>query len=292
MQAILRHFNGTKIDLKVCAFLYKKETMADDDVDYSEYTLYAKTVQGGALRALFECLSHIIHDSNITWEPDDGMKILTMDGSRCALIHLILEKDKFDEYYCQSKTVMGLNMNSMWKLLKTAGTHDTITLYTKQNQPHELGIVINNSDKNATTEYKLSLLDCDAENIQIPDVTFDRVLTLPSGYFQRMAREMSNLGEFITISVKGAQLQFTCKGSFATQHTNIGESNGCMSVSSSTGEDVEGIYSLRYLSLFTRASGLCNTVVLYLKQNFPLLLSYNVASLGTLRFCLATRVEE
>jgi proliferating cell nuclear antigen len=65
-----------------------------------------------------------------------------------------------------------------------------------------------------------------------------------------------------------------------------------MAIESSSGEDVEGTFSLRYLGLFTRASSLCSTVQLYLKKNYPLVLSYNVASLGGLKFCLANRVDD
>ena len=103
---------------------------------------------------------------------------------------------------------------------------------------------------------------------------------------------MTNLGEYMTISINGSSLKLSCNGSFASQSTSIGESDGCMAVTESTGEDVEGTFSLRYLSLFTRASGLCNTVQLYLKKDYPLVLSYNVASLGSLKFCLANRIDD
>ena len=103
---------------------------------------------------------------------------------------------------------------------------------------------------------------------------------------------MTHLGDFMTISIDGASLKLSCDGSFASQSTTIGESDGCMAVTESTGEDVEGTFSLRYLSLFTRASGLCNTVQLFLKKEYPLILSYSVASLGSLRFCLASRIDE
>lgn len=260
------------------------------------YSLYVKTVQGGALRGLFETLCHIIHDTNLTWEPTSqdggGLKILTMDGARCALIYLHLEGGNFDEFHCPAKVTTGINMSSLWKLLKTAGSHDTITMFVETESPHELGIVIQNFDKNASTQYKLKLLDCDAETINIPDVTFDRILTLPSTYFQRLCREMTHLGDFMSIAIDGSMLRLSCDGSFASQHTVIGESDGCMAVTQSTGENVEGVFSLRYLSLFTRASGLCNTVQLFLKKEYPLVLSYNVASLGTLRFCLASRIDD
>lgn len=261
------------------------------------YRLYAQSVCGGALRGLFETLCHIIHDTNLTWEPPSdssggGLKVLTMDGARCALIFLRLEAKNFDEFHCPGPLVTGINMSSVWKLLKTASSHDCITMYVETNNPHELGITIQNSEKNAVTEYKLALLDCDAENITVPNVTFDRVLTLPAAYFQRLCREMSHLGDFMTICVDGSSLKLSCKGSFASQSTTIGESDGCMSVMESTGEDVEGTFSLRYLSLFTRASGLCNTVQLFLKKEYPLILSYAVANLGSLKFCLACRIDD
>lgn len=264
--------------------------MTDDPIASGDYSLYAKTVQGGALRGLFECLSHIIHDTNITW--DNGARILTMDGARCALIHMKLEEEQFDIFHCPSPIITGINMSCLWKLLKTASSQDTITMFMKTIQPHEMYIVIENAEKNAKTQYTLKLLDCDGEDIEIPDVTFDRILTLPSVYFQRMCREMSNLGEYMTITVQGAQLHLSCEGTFANQFTSIGESDGCMTVSESSGESIESAtYSLRYLSLFSKASALANVLSLYLKKDFPLVLQYPIANLGTLQFCLATHVE-
>lgn len=260
------------------------------------YLLYVKTVQGGALRGLFETLCHIIHDTNLTWEPpaadsSGGLKVITRDGAKVALVYLKLDGDNFDEYHCPAHLVTGINMGSMWKLLKTASSHDCITFYVSKSDPHEFGIVIDNADKNAKTEYKLKLLDCDSETIIIPDATFDRILTLPSVYFQRLCREMGNIGDKMRISIDGSNLKLVCDGDFARQETVIGESDGCMSVCENTGEPVEGLYLLRYLSLFTRASGLCNTVQMYLKVGYPLVLSYNVANLGSLKFCLVAVVE-
>ena len=267
--------------------------------DASRYALYVKTVQGGALRGLFETMCHVIHDTNLVWEPavpgvdgSGGLKLLTMDGARCALVFLKLDAVNFDTFHCPAQLVTGLNMSSVWKLLKTASSHDCIVLHVERNNSHELGITIHNADKNALTEYKLKLLDCDAEIIQVPDVTFDRILTLPSAYFQRLCREMTHLGDHMAVAITGNNLKLSCDGSFASQSTIIGEADSCMAIESSSGEDVEGTFSLRYLNLFTRASTLCATVQLFLKQNYPLILSYSVASLGSLKFCLASRVDE
>jgi proliferating cell nuclear antigen len=258
--------------------------------DYQEYRLFCRTVQSTALRGLFEVLCHIIHDSNLVWDTH-GASLMTMDSARCAIIHLDLTADRFDEYHCLSQLTMGVNMASVFKLLKTVSTSDTITMFSKKVSTHELGIVIENAERNTCTSYTLKLLDCDSEDIMVPDVVFDRVVCLPSVYLQRTCREMQNLGDYITIKTDGNNLKLICEGSIATQETCIGESDACLNILETTGETVEGLFSLRYLTLFTRASGLCATVNVHLKSQFPLVLMYNVANLGYLKFCLAARVE-
>ena len=258
--------------------------------DYGEYRLFCNTVQSTALRGLFEVLCHIVHDTNIVWS-EKGTSLMTMDSARCAIIQLELLAKNFDEFHCPTKITMGVNMASIFKLLKTASTSDTITLLSKKSTIHELGIVIQNAEKNTSTNYTLKLLDCDSEDIMVPTVDLDRVACLPSVFLQRTCREMSNLGEYITIKAHRSVLQLACEGSFATQETEIGECDSCLSILESTGQDVEGLFSLRYLTLFTRASALCNSVKLHLKKDFPLILTYNVAHLGQLTFCLAARLQ-
>ena len=262
---------------------------SEEPVPYADYRLFCKTVQSTALRGLFEVLCHIIHDSNLVWDAD-GATLMTMDSARCAIIHLQLLAEKFDVYHCPSKITMGVNMSSIFKLLKMASTSDTITLYSKKESSHELGIIIENSDRNTSTSYVLKLLDCDSEDIVIPDVQFDRVACLPSVYLQRTCREMSQLGDYMTMKADEDFIQLICDGAFATQETKIGESDACLSILETSGNPVESRFSLRYLTLFTRASALCTTVKVYLKADFPLVLAYNVAHLGHLKFCLAARV--
>jgi proliferating cell nuclear antigen len=267
--------------------------MADNvPFDAQRYSMYVKTVQGGALRSLFETLSHVIHDVNMVWEQGNGMKILTIDGARNALVFLKLDAESWDMFHCPQHLITGVNMCSVWKLLKTASPHDCIAMYVERGSPHELGIVIQNAEKNAITNYTLKLLDVDEENIKIPAVTFDRVLTLPSAYFQRLTREMQHIGDYMTMAITGSSLRLSCEGSFASQTTVIGEADACMAIESSSGEDVGGTFPLRYLGLFTRASSLCNTVQLFLKKDYPLVLSYRCASLGELKFCLASKIDD
>lgn len=256
--------------------------------------LWIKTVQAGAIRTLFEVLKEIVHDCNIIFD-EHGAKLVCFDGSRCALIYMRLRAESFEEYYCQGKVRCGLNMASMHKLMRTTGTHDSIEMYNTHDEMNVLGIRISNADKNSRTNFKLKLLDVDGQDLNVPDVEFENVVTLPSTYLQRIVRDMTNLSDAMTIKSDGTMLTLSCEGDFASQETVIGEGTsgegGVLSVTSKTDEPIIGTYSLKYLSLFCRASSLSNTIELFFKRDFPLILKYNIAGLGELRFCVAPQVS-
>jgi proliferating cell nuclear antigen len=255
-----------------------------------EPVLLLKSIQGNAIRTLFEVLKEIVHDVCLRVD-STGVKLLTLDGARCALVYLRLRAEAFEEYKCDGSYSLGLNMASVFKLVKTSGSHDTITLYLESPTSNELGIKIQNAEKNSMTDFKLKLLDVDDEIITLPDVEFDNVITMPSAFFQRMCRDMLNISDTMVIRSAGNQLVLACEGDFARQETVIGEADAGMCVSSTTDKTIEGRFSLKYLSLFCKASNLSNTIELFLKESYPLILKYNVASLGELRFCVAPKVD-
>jgi len=44
--------------------------------------------------------------------------------------------------------------------------------------------------------------------------------------------------------------------------------------------------------MFTKCTNLSNTVDIYLKNNYPLIICYNVGSLGILKLCLAPKIND
>lgn len=252
--------------------------------------LWVKSVQAGAIKTLVECLKEIVHDVNIIFD-DQGARIVTMDGARCALIFMKLRAECFEEYKCVGKVRCGLNMASMHKLVKTCGSHDSIVLYNTTEATNELGIRICNTDKNSRTDFKLKLLDVDGMDISVPDVVFESVVTLPSTLFQRIARDMSSLADTMRIQCHRGVLTLSCVGEIASQETVIGEAANVLDVTTQCEEPVVGVYSLKYLTLFCKAAALCNVVELFLKKDYPLVLKFTMG-LGELKFCLAPKTDD
>ena len=241
------------------------------------------TIQASAVKSTFEVLKDILNDVNIYFRPQ-GMYIVTLDTARTSLIDMFLAADNFEEYSCeQEEIIAGINISNTFKLLKTITNNDVLTI--EINSKEYMDIEITSEAKKTSTKFQLKLLDINESRIEVPDVNMTSVTILPSADFQRLCRDMSNIGTEIEITRVGKELRLRCEGDFANQETSI----ECLEES----PEITGLYSLRYLNIFTKATSMCSSVQIMQEEgNRFLILKYNVANLGELKFYLATKVSE
>lgn len=259
------------------------------------YCLEIKTVQASCFKILLEALKDLLTDTCIEFD-EHGIKVVAMDTSHIVLVHLKLDANKFEYYHCPQKISIGVNMLYMYKLIKTIHNNDTLTLFMEEGDYNHLGIKIENTEKNKRSTFKLNLLDLDNPGISIDPTEFSSVITLPSGDFQKICRDMNNISEFVEIKNVHNQLIFSCKGDFCSQETILSDNSGMdiqsTTISAENGDIVQGIYKLKYLVLFTKCTNLCNTIELYLKNDYPLIIKYSVASLGEIKLAIAPSLSE
>jgi proliferating cell nuclear antigen len=251
------------------------------------HCLEIRTVQSSAFKILVEALKELLVDTCIEFD-ETGMKIISMDNSHVVLVHLKLDATKFEYYYCENKLSIGVNMLNLFKLVRTINSNDTLTLFIEKNDLNHLGIKIENGDKNQKTVYKLNLLDLNNPNITIDPAEFNSQINLPSVDFQKICRDMNQIAEYVEIKNINNQLILSCQGEFCSQETVLMDNDGMNSICNKRSDEiVQGVFSLKYLVLFTKCTNLCSTVELYLKNDYPLICVWNVASLGNIRLCLA-----
>ncbi len=256
----------------------------------SDYVLEIKTVQATTFKQMIDALKEILMDVNLEFDKT-GLKIVAMDNTHVVLVHLKLDADKFEHYVCEKKMYVGINMLKLHMLIKTISNGDILTLFIEREDNNSLGIRIENAEKKVKTTYKLAMLDINAVEYEIPPVDFPTIITMPSVDLQKIIRDMHNLADNIEIRYVENQLRFSCKGDFVKQETILGtDKNQNLSIvknSQNAHEIIQGVYSSKYLSMFTKCTNLYNMVEVYLKNNFPLILKYQVASLGEIKLCLA-----
>lgn len=246
-----------------------------------------KTVQSNAIRILFEALKDILTDVNLQIS-NDGLKIISMDGSKQAVVNLKLEASKFEKFHCFKPIKAGINMTSLYKIIKSVKNSDIITFYILQESSTKLHIEIENKEKKTVILTVLKLLDLDEDLLEIPNIAFDTVKTMPSNDFQSYIRELSIITNKIKLESVNNTFSLSGEGDFAETKINVGDSNNDELARTHSSS---GTFYIKYLLLFTKSTNLCTTVEIYLKNKFPLILVYNVANLGKLQYCLAPLVE-
>ena len=241
------------------------------------------TIQASAFKSTFEVLKDILNDVNIYFRPD-GMYVVTLDSARTSLVDMHLPADNFEEYQCdQEEIIAGINISNTFKLLKTITNNDVLKMAIHSKEFLDIEII--SETKKTTSKFQLKLLDINESRIEVPDVEMTTVTTLPSADFQRLCRDMSNIGTDIEITRDSGMINFRCEGDFANQETII----ECPDESPT----ITGLYSLKYLNIFTKATSMCASVQIIQEiGNRFLILKYNVANLGELKFYLATKVSE
>lgn len=260
--------------------------------------LTVQTVQIAPVRTLMTALKDILLETNIMFTPE-GIKIINMDKSHTILAHLSLHADRFEFYQCKKdKVVIGVNMLHLYKLINTIDTDDTLTIYIDEADYTDgvvqyLGLKFENGDIKQQKVQKLRLIEPEVDELAVPDVKFSSVLNLPAADFQKIIRDLSCISDKIEIrsiaTPEGAELIFKCRGAFAEAEIRRAESDGSMEYVQKQEEHkiIQGEFSLKNLGYFIKCTNLCNTIEIYLENNLPLVVKYNVASLGEIKLGLA-----
>jgi len=256
--------------------------------------LTIKTVQIAPFRTLMTALKDILLETNITFEPD-GIRIINMDKSHTILAHLYLASNNFEFYECKKeKIIIGVNMFHLFKLINSIDNDDTLTIYI-ENSDYVDGIVShlalkfeNGKIKQCKTQ-KLRLIEPEPEELQYPDVKFSSIINLPSADFQKIIRDLSCISDKLEIKSVGNELIFKCSGQFASAEIHRAESDGSMGfiLKQDSSKIIQGEFSLKNLGYFIKCTNLCQQIEVYLENDLPLVVKYNVASLGEIKLCLA-----
>jgi proliferating cell nuclear antigen len=266
---------------------------------YAKNILTIQTLQIAPFRTLMAALKDILLETNIIFTKD-GIKIINMDKSHTILVHLSLEAHNFELYQCKmDKIIIGVNMFHLFKLINSIDNDDTLTIYIEEADYTDgivqyLGLKFENGSIKQHKIQKLRLIEPDSDELAVPDVKFSSVLNLPSADFQKIIRDLSCISDKIEIksiaTTDGVELIFKCTGGFAQAEIRRTESDGNMEFikKQDVSKIIQGEFSLKNLSYFIKCTNLCSQIEIYLENNLPLVVKYNVASLGVIMLALAS----
>lgn len=246
--------------------------------------LLMKTSQCLQFKSLVECLKELLSEVNIDFIENKGMRLVSIDPGRVGMVHL--DVNNMEYFYAKGTVTAGINVSLLYRMIRSMTSGDFMEWRIYEDDPHKMEIELSNSERRTKTISVLKLLDLEPEDIVIPQVEFDRVVSMPSSELSKHVREMASFSPFITIKGTQNTLELISNGEMANSHVVISPTaSGLNWKHSEGGEDISGKYFAKYIEKFTKNS-LANNVDLFMKDDYPLIMRYDI-SIGTLRFCIA-----
>ena len=261
---------------------------------YEGNVLTIQTVQIAPFRTLMTALKDILLETNISFQPD-GIRMINMDKSHTILAHLYLASQNFEFYECKKeKIIIGVNMFHLFKLINSIDNDDTLSIYIENGDyvdgvVSHLALKFENGEIKQCKTQKLRLIEPEPEELEYPDVKFSSIINLPSSDFQKIIRDLSSISDKLEIKSVGSELIFKCSGQFASAEIHRAESDGSLGfiLKQDSSKIIQGEFSLKNLGYFIKCTNLCSQIEVYLENDLPLVVKYNVASLGEIKLCLA-----
>jgi proliferating cell nuclear antigen len=279
--------------------------------------LELKTTQTAAIKILTDTLNSLLSDVNFIFYPmyieDDsdnsenseeqlndqkekkigGVIIKEINKTGTILVYTKLDADKFDSYtynYNKKKLTLGLNLNNLLKCLKCMSHFDTMVWQVDSEDINKLVIILESTERKEKKIFKLNLMDLEEEKYEVEPIDFPYSITLPSQDFHKYCKDMASATDKIELMCTNNKVIFSGNGELGQVEFEVGETNGGLSIetnSNCSDEIVQGLFELRFLIIFTKCTNLCSTVTLYLKNDYPLIVQYNIAALGSIKLVLS-----
>nr|ABD75676.1 proliferating cell nuclear antigen [Pfiesteria piscicida]ABD75697.1 proliferating cell nuclear antigen [Pfiesteria piscicida]ABD75702.1 proliferating cell nuclear antigen [Pfiesteria piscicida] len=257
-------------------------------------SLEAHLQQAVLLKKVVDAIKDLCKDVNFDCS-EKGLQVQSMDSSHVALVSLLLRESAFSEFKCERPTSLGMNVDSLSKILKMCSPSDTLKIRWQGGADTVSFQCEGGEDRIA--DFDLKLMQIESEHMEIPEQHYKVVARLPSSEFQRICRDLREFGETMQVKASKEGITFSVQGDMGAGNVLLKPREADKledKVSLTVHEPVTATFALRYLVNFSKAAPLCGSVELGLGPDAPLLVKYDLENSdnGHMQFYLAPKIDE
>merc|ERR1711953_60857 len=257
--------------------------------------LEAHLQQAVLLKKLVDAIKELCKDVNFDCS-EKGLQVQAMDSSHVALVSLLLRGSAFAEFKCDRATSLGMNVDSLGKILKMCGPSDSLKMRWQQDADI-VNFQCEAGEDDRIADFDLKLMQIESEHMEIPEQHYKVTAKLPSNEFQKICRDLKEFGETMQVKASKEGITFSVAGDVGAGNVMLKPRDSDKpeeKVALTVHEPVTATFALRYLVNFAKAAPLCGSVELGLGPDAPLLVNYDLETgdNGYMQFYLAPKIDE
>jgi proliferating cell nuclear antigen PCNA len=240
-----------------------------------------KTSQVIAFKNAIESISSLVQDVNLIITPDSGISIREMDKTGKILVSVKFEKENFDSFTFTEKLVVGIDLVAFAKCLKCCCASDIVEV--------SFGSCTTVCFKygKSTKTFTLKNLTIPVSDKVISPVFFDYKVCISSSIFNTWCKNLHANCERVIMTTSSDGLLFAGSSDVGTIEFGLTVGRDLEIITSEDANGaVSGCYDLKFFLLFSKCCGLSDDTIIFVKNDYPLVLQYTLQSLGELKLCL------
>lgn len=259
----------------------------------------ARMIRGYVLKKILDAIKDLVNEAS--WDCSaSGMSLQAMDTSHVSLVAVQLKADGFDRYRCDRNLTLGMNLTNLAQIIKSAGNDDVVTIKAS-DEADKITLIFEPKKDAETWEYELKLMNLDSEYLGIPDTSYSVKISFPATKFQRICRDLSGVGDAMTIACTKDGVRFSSKGDLGSGSVKLSQTASAdkpeEAVTIKIEEPIVLTFAVKYLNHFAKATPLADQVTLSLSKDVPLVVEYLIngdddEEVGYIRYYLAPKLEE
>lgn len=143
-----------------------------------------------------------------------------MDSSHVSLVALQLTESGFEGYRCDHDQCLGIQFSALNKILKCMTSKDSLSIQAADDGD-VVSFIFESPDQKRYSNFELKLNDIDQEQLGIPQTDYATTIKMPSSEFQRICRDLSAIGDTVTISTQKDGVKFSVNGDIGSGDMTI-----------------------------------------------------------------------
>lgn len=248
-----------------------------------EFVVHA-THKAKPFKALLSVIKNLLGDVNVRFDAR-GIRVAGVDAEKVTVTELLIRN--LSSYSCLQDCVIGVYPESLYKLFRAVGNSDEVEFSVLKSAPKTLLVKISNPERFSTTVAKFESIELPLEDVKIPTVEYDAMLTIPTADLQRALQEISHISKTAWLGFEGRELILKAESPQGHINIKMEEAESTMVWRKSPDYSEQHQYFIKYIEKFIKPE-VSKTVDVYFRKDYPLTLQYNDdANIGVLQFRIA-----
>jgi proliferating cell nuclear antigen PCNA len=238
---------------------------------------------------IFNHLKHFTDKINMNLD-EDKMYIQGMDNSHICVYELTIKSTWFDKWDVKETHNYGILLPMFNKILQICSDKQSIRIHSESDE--NLHIEYYSNEKGEFNKFlEMPLLELDVDMLHIPDTDYQVDIEMNSKKFKSVIDELSNFNETLDITCDETELVLESSSSEGNMKVVI-HIDDIELLAVEEGKKVKASFGIKYIAQMCQFYKLASACAIYITEDIPILLKYEVTHDCTMKFYLAPKISD